>query len=144
MEDPFHLQRFINAQNSIYDKVLNELKRGGKKTCWMWFVFPQVIGLGRTPVAEKYSIKSIEEAKAYIAHPVLWARLQECTKLVVNIVGRTANQIFGFPDDLKFRSSMTLFNHVAEDKKIYKDAIVKFYDGEKDHLTIEILERWQK
>ena len=110
----------------------------------MWFVFPQVIGLGRTPVAEKYSIKSIEEAKAYIAHPVLWARLQECTKLVVNIVGRTANQIFGFPDDLKFRSSMTLFNHVAEDKKIYKDAIVKFYDGEKDHLTIEILERWQK
>ena len=110
----------------------------------MWFIFPQVVGLGRTAIAEKYSIKSLEEAKAYIAHPVLGARLQECTKLVVNIDGRTANQVFGFPDDLKFRSSMTLFKHVAEDNKIFLDAIAKFYDGKEDDLTIKVLESWQK
>ena len=144
MKDPFLLQRFVEAQNSIYGNVVNELKRGGKRTCWMWFVFPQVVGLGRTAIAEKYSIKSLEEAKAYIAHPILGARLQETTELVVNIDGRTANQIFGFPDDLKFRSSMTLFKHVAEDNKIFLDAIAKFYDGKEDDLTIKVLESWQQ
>ncbi|MCJ7600590.1 MAG: DUF1810 domain-containing protein [Desulfobulbaceae bacterium] len=144
MEDTFLLQRFVDAQQYSYENVIRELKEGGKRTCWMWFVFPQVVGLGRTSTAEKYSIKSIEEAKAYIAHPVLGNRLQECTKLVVNIVGRTANQIFGFPDDLKFRSSMTLFNYVVEGKKNFKDAIVKFYDGKEDNLTIEVLKKWQK
>lgn len=110
----------------------------------MWFVFPQVIGLGHTSIAEKYSIKSIDEAKAYIAHPVLLSRLQECSQLVVHSVGRTAKQIFGSPDDLKFRSSMTLFNHIAAEKKIFKDALVKFYEGKEDPLTLEVLERWQK
>jgi uncharacterized protein (DUF1810 family) len=143
MEDPFHLQRFVDAQNSIYGNVVNELKRGEKRTCWMWFVFPQVVGLGRTPTAERYSIKSIEEAKAYIVHPILGVRLQECTKLVININGKTANQIFGFPDDLKFCSSMTLFNHVAEDNNIFLNAITKFYAGKEDDLTIKILESWQ-
>lgn len=143
MNDHFFLQRFIDAQNSIYNNIINELKKGEKRTCWMWFVFPQVIGLGHTPTSEKYSIKSINEAKSYIEHPVLWYRLQECTKLVINIVGRTANQIFGSPDDLKFKSSMTLFNNVADDNKIFKDAIIKYYDGEEDHFTIEVLERWQ-
>jgi uncharacterized protein (DUF1810 family) len=143
MEDPFHLQRFVDAQNSIYGNVVNELKRGEKRTCWMWFVFPQVVGLGRTPTAERYSIKSIEEAKAYIVHPILGVRLQECTNLVINIDGKTANQIFGFPDDLKFCSSMTLFNHVAEDNNIFLNAITKFYASREDGLTIKILESWQ-
>jgi uncharacterized protein (DUF1810 family) len=143
MEDPFHLQRFVDAQNSIYGNVVNELRRGEKRTHWMWFIFPQVVGLGRTPTAERYSIKSIEEAKAYIVHPILGVRLQECTKLVISIDGKTANQIFGFPDDLKFCSSMTLFNHVAEDNNIFLNAITKFYAGREDDLTIKILESWQ-
>lgn len=142
MEDPFHLQRFVDAQNSIYGNVVNELKSGEKRTCWMWFVFPQVFGLGRTSTAEKYSIKSLEEAKAYIMHPILGVRLQECTNLVINIDSKTASQIFGFPDDLKFRSSMTLFNYVAEDNKIFLYAINKFYAGKEDDLTIKILESW--
>jgi uncharacterized protein (DUF1810 family) len=143
MVDPFHLQRFVEAQNPIYSNVVNELKRGGKRTHWMWFVFPQVSGLGRTPTAEKYSIKSHEEASAYIVHPVLGVRLEECTKLVIEINGKTANQIFGFPDDLKFRSSMTLFKQVAEDNEIFLDAIAKFYSGKEDEFTREILESWQ-
>lgn len=144
MEDPFLLQRFVEAQKNIYENVVNELKKGGKGSCWMWFVFPQVAGLGRTPTAEKYSIKSVEEARSYISHPVLGPRLHECTQLVVNIDGRTANQIFGFPDDLKFRSSMTLFKHIAEDNQIFLDAIAKYYDGKEDDLTIKVLESWQR
>jgi uncharacterized protein (DUF1810 family) len=144
MEDPYTLQRFIDAQQHLYANVTKELKGGKKISHWMWFVFPQVVGLGRTYTAEKYSIKSLGEAKAYIVHPVLGARLQECAQLVLNIDGRSANQIFGFPDDLKFRSSMTLFKHVAENNKIFIEAIAKFYNGKEDNLTVEVLGRWQK
>lgn len=142
MEDRFLLQRFIQAQSNLYSDVVSELKQGSKIKHWMWFVFPQVKGLGRTSTAEKYAIKSIEEAKAYIAYPILGNRLRECTELVLEIDGCTINQIFGYPDDLKFKSSITLFKQVAEDNKIFKDAIVKYFDGQEDILTIDILKGW--
>lgn len=142
MEDKFLLQRFMQAQSHLYSDVVSELKQGRKINHWMWFIFPQVEGLGRTSTAEKYAIKSIEEAKAYIAHPILGGRLRECTELVLGIDGCSANQIFGYPDDLKFKSSITLFKQVIEDNKIFKDAIVKYFDGQEDILTIDILKGW--
>ena len=142
MEDEFLLQRFIQAQSHLYSDVISELKQGHKISHWMWFIFPQVEGLGRTSTAEKYAIKSMGEAKAYIAHPILGNRLRECTELVLEIDGFSANQIFGYPDDLKFNSSITLFKQVAEDNKIFKDATVKYFDGQEDILTINILKGW--
>jgi len=142
MKDEFLLQRFIQAQSHLYSDVVSELKQGHKISHWMWFIFPQVEGLGRTSTAEKYAIKSIEEAKAYIAHPILGNRLRECTELVLEIDGCSANQIFGYPDDLKFNSSITLFKQVAEDNKIFKDATVKYFDGQEDILTINLLKGW--
>lgn len=144
MNDPFQLHRFIEAQNSKYNDVVDELRRGRKRSCWIWFVFPQVVGLGRSPTAEKFSIKSFEEAKAYYIHPVLGGRLKECTKLVLKIDCRSVNQIFSFPDDLKFRSSMTLFKYVANGNKLFQDAINKFYEGNEDPLTLEVLKKWKK
>jgi len=143
MEDKFLLQRFIQAQSHLYPDVVSELKQGRKINHWMWFVFPQVKGLGRTATADKYAIKSIEEAKAYIAHPILGNRLRECTELVLEIDGCSANQIFGYPDDLKFKSSITLFQQISEDNKIFKDAIFKYFDGQEDVLTIDILKDWK-
>ena len=116
MNDLFHLQRFIEAQNSFYEDVLKELKLGQKRSHWMWYVFPQIKGLGHSATAQKYAINSQEEARAYIAHPLLGERLRECTQLVINTDARTARQIFGYPDDLKFRSSMTLFTYLDSHK----------------------------
>ena len=144
MSDSFLLKRFIEAQNDIYEDVVRELKQGRKRTHWMWFIFPQVAGLGRSVIAEKFAIRSKEEANAYLDHPQLGKRLRECTELVVNTSGRTAGEIFGYPDDLKFRSSMTLFKQVAKDKTIFSGAIVKFFYGKEDQLTIDILSKWQQ
>ena len=140
MTDPFNLDRFVFAQEKIYSSVVEELKAGIKMSHWMWFIFPQVESLGRTEIAKRYAIKSLDEAKAYVSHPVLGRRLQECTKLVLAIDGKSANDIFGHPDDLKFKSSMTLFLVAAPQIDLFQRAINKYYDGHQDRLTIGFLE----
>lgn len=139
MENQFHLERFVAAQDKVYETVLEELSQGKKQSHWMWFIFPQTAGLGRTETAKKYALGSLDEAKAYLSHPVLGARLLECTKLVLAIDGKSANTIFGHPDDLKFKSSMTLFLLAAPNTKVFQSAIDKFYNGDKDELTVEII-----
>jgi uncharacterized protein (DUF1810 family) len=140
MDDPFKLRRFVEAQDLVYRSVIAELRAAVKQSHWMWFVFPQIAGLGHSAMADKYAIGSLDEAKAYLAHPLLGARLKECTELVVAVTGKTARQIFGSPDDLKFRSSMTLFAHTAPDEPLFREAIEKFYSGEEDRLTVELLD----
>src|ERR1019366_6609962 len=125
MSDPFDLQRFVTAKNPVYDGVCAELRNGQKQGHWMWFIFPQLRGLGSSAMAEKYGISSREEAEAYLNHPVLGPRLRECTQLVNLIDARSIEQIFGYPDDLKFRSSMTLFRIVAEDNRSFNYALGK-------------------
>lgn len=137
--DKFNLKRFIDAQNRCYGNVLKELTQGQKLSHWMWFIFPQLKGLGNSPTAQKYAIKSLEEAKAYLQDPVLGKRLIECTRLVMLIENRSAQQIFGFPDYLKFHSSMTLFANTPASPKIFKDALAMFYGGVPDPKSIAIL-----
>ena len=137
MNDPFDLERFVTAQAPVYDAVCAELRGGQKQGHWMWFIFPQLRGLGSSPMAEKFGISSRQEAAAYLAHPILGPRLRECTGLVNLIDGRSVEQIFGYPDDLKFRSSMTLFRAVADDDRIFNYALEKYFDGEPDPLTVE-------
>ena len=126
MSDPYDLQRFVDAQNPVYDKVRAELRDGSKRSHWMWFVFPQIEGLGFSPLARKFAISSLAEAAAYLQHPVLGPRLAECTELVNHVEGRTIEQIFGYPDDLKFRSSMTLFAQATTDNQVFKAALAKY------------------
>ncbi|HTD05073.1 DUF1810 domain-containing protein [Undibacterium sp.] len=135
MPDPYHLQRFVDAQNTVYGEVTEELRRGQKRSHWMWFIFPQLKGLGRTETARYYGIASLEEARAYLNHPILGPRLLECTHLVLQIEGRNVHQILGSPDDLKLRSSLTLFAAAATENALFFDALDKFYDGEPDPLT---------
>lgn len=138
MTDPFDLNRFVQAQNPVFGAVQAELSRGRKQTHWMWFVFPQVAGLGFSAMSQRYAIGSRAEAEAYLAHPVLGPRLIECTRLVLAIGGRTINAILGAPDDSKFRSSMTLFGAVS-DEPVFDDALAKYFAGERDGATLEIL-----
>ena len=137
--DPYNLKRFGDAQNPVYTQVCSELRAGRKSSHWMWFIFPQVQGLGYSPMAQKFAISSLEEAKAYLQHPILGPRLRECCRLVNLIEGRSIEKIFGYPDDLKFRSSMTLFAHAASDNQVFKDALDKYFSGESDRLTLERL-----
>ncbi|MGB6691768.1 MAG: DUF1810 domain-containing protein [Terracidiphilus sp.] len=139
MDDPFNLGRFVDAQSGQYEQVLAELRAGRKQSHWIWFIFPQLKGLGRSPTAEFYGIGSIDEARAYLRHPVLGRRLEECTALVNEIEGRTIDEIFGFPDNLKFRSSMTLFADATEDNRIFLDALKKYFAGEPDAKTLELM-----
>ena len=132
----YDLQRFVEAQNPIYDRVCAELRAGAKRAHWMWFVFPQIAGLGSSPMAQRYAIASIDEAKAYLDHAVLGPRLRECAELVLSVSGRSALQIFGTPDDMKFRSSMTLFAEAAADRGLFKSALAKYFDGESDAMTL--------
>lgn len=125
-DDPFNLNRFTEAQAPVYETVVAELQSGSKRTHWMWFVFPQLAGLGRSPMAQKYAIASAAEAQAYSAHAVLGPRLRECTQLVLDIDDRTLHEIFGSPDDLKFRSSMTLFAEAAQDNRLFSAALEKY------------------
>jgi uncharacterized protein (DUF1810 family) len=134
------LNRFVEAQSTIYSRVVAELAAGRKQSHWMWFVFPQIEGLGFSAMAQRYAIGSRAEAEAYLAHPVLGPRLIECTQLVLGVTGKTINAILGSPDDLKFRSSMTLFDAVS-DNPIFAQAIEKYYAGEKDPATLATLER---
>lgn len=137
--DPFNLQRFVEAQNSVYGQVCAELSAGEKRSHWMWFIFPQIRGLGRSGMAERYAISSLDEAKAYLAHQVLGPRLVECTGLVTGVGARTAADIFGWPDDMKFRSSMTLFAACGDESTIFQKALRKYFDGQPDGRTLELL-----
>jgi uncharacterized protein (DUF1810 family) len=137
--DPFDLRRFVDAQDRVYDTVLAELRNGAKRSHWIWFVFPQLQVLGRSATAQHYGIASLDEARAYLAHPVLGSRLRECTGLVAAIDGRSVDDIFGWPDNLKVRSSMTLFAHATDDDAGFRAVLDKFYGGEEDPATAELL-----
>lgn len=141
MSDIYGLQRYIDAQSHAYESVLKELKAGQKCSCWMWYIFPQIEGLGQSSTNRKYAISSQEEAKAYSEHPILGLRLRECTQVVINLEGRSAEQIFHFPDYLKFRSCMTLFERTVTDNGIFRDALLKYFYGKPDQLTLDILKR---
>lgn len=135
----FNLDRFVAAQTGIYESVVKELAAGQKRTHWMWFIFPQLVGLGTSPTARLYAIKHLDEARAYLAHPVLGARLLECTRLVNEVQHRTVHDIFSSPDDLKFHSSMTLFERVSAPQSEFAHAIEKYFSGERDRLTLQLL-----
>jgi uncharacterized protein (DUF1810 family) len=140
--DPFDLRRFVDAQDRVYDAVLAELHNGAKRSHWIWFVFPQLRGLGHSPTAVRFGISSLDEARAYLAHPLLGPRLRECTRLVALIDGRSVDDIFGWPDNLKVHSSMTLFRRATDDPDIQADfraVLDKFYNGEEDPATEELL-----
>jgi uncharacterized protein (DUF1810 family) len=138
MTAPFDLERFVQAQNPVYRDVREELARGRKQSHWMWFVFPQIAGLGFSAMSQRYAIASRAEAMAYLAHPVLGPRLIECTRLVLAVEGRTINAILGAPDDAKFHSSMTLFGAVSDDP-IFGEALARYFAGERDGATLKIL-----
>jgi uncharacterized protein (DUF1810 family) len=136
MTDPFHLQRFVDAQEPIYEQVRRELKAGRKQSHWMWFVFPQIAGLGQSPTSMRFAISSLGEASAYLAHPTLGPRLRECAMLAVNVERSTALEIFGPVDAMKFRSSMTLFAKAGPECPIFKKCIEKYFAGAPDLATL--------
>ena len=138
-KDPYDLQRFVEAQNRCFEEVCDELRAGHKKSHWMWFIFPQLQGLGNSAMAVRYAISSKQEAQAYLENGILGPRLTQCTELVLSVEGRSIQRIFGSPDDLKFRSSMTLFANVTSKNSVFKNALQKYFAGEPDPLTIERL-----
>ncbi|PWC90897.1 calpastatin [Azospirillum sp. TSH100] len=138
--DPFDLQRFVTAQNPVFATVLEELRAGRKCSHWMWFIFPQLRALGRSPTAQFYGITSLDEARAYLAHPILAPRLVQATEALLTVQGRTLHEILGSPDDLKFRSSMTLFAETAgEAGDLYRKALDRYCDGRPDEATLRLL-----
>jgi len=139
-DDPYNLRRFLSAQEGVYERALAELRSGQKRTHWMWYIFPQFDGLGYSPTAKQYSIKSMEEARQYLNHPVLGKRLLECTEAVLALKGRTLSEIFGYPDDLKFKSSMTLFEKAAGSGSVFSSALDRLCSGERDAATLSLLE----
>ncbi|OGA12757.1 MAG: calpastatin [Betaproteobacteria bacterium RIFCSPLOWO2_02_FULL_63_19] len=138
-EDPYDLSRFVRAQEHTYERALAEIRDGRKRTHWMWYIFPQIDGLGVSSISKKYAIKSADEARAYLDHPVLGPRLLECAEAVVRIEGRTAEEIFGSPDDLKLRSCATLFACILPQASVFDRLIEKFYRGERDGKTQQLL-----
>jgi uncharacterized protein (DUF1810 family) len=136
--DPFHLDRFLTAQADVYDDVIAELTAGVKRTHWMWFVFPQLAGLGSSTMAQRYAISGLDEATAYLAHPLLGRRLVECTHLVV-AADEPLDGMLGSPDDLKFHSSMTLFAHVDGHDPVIDNALARYFHGELDQRTVTLL-----
>ena len=141
MTDTHNLQRFIDAQESDYQTALDEIIRGQKQSHWMWYIFPQFDGLGFSPTSVHYAIKSRAEATAYLDHPVLGQRLRECIDVLLAASGRTAHQIFGSPDDLKLKSCMTLFARVSPEGSIFEQVLEKYYEGQQDQKTIELLRK---
>jgi len=135
----FNLQRFVDAQAPVYDTVVDELRAGAKRSHWIWFIFPQLAGLGRSPTAARFAISSLAEAQAYLDHDILGPRLRECTRLVNSIEGRSVDDIFGWPDNLKVRSSMTLFARATPDNAEFLRLLEKFYGGEQDPATVALL-----
>ena len=139
MDDPCNLERFVAAQAPVYSTVLAELDAGRKRSHWMWFIFPQLAGLGRSAMARQYAIASLDEAAAYLAHPVLGARLLECSALMARVEGRSAHEILGDPDDMKFHSSMTLFARAAPLEPVFRQCLDKFFGGVDDAATLALL-----
>jgi uncharacterized protein (DUF1810 family) len=139
LQKSYDLERFMEAQADCYQQVTRELRAGRKSSHWMWFIFPQIAGLGHSEMASRFAISSLAEASAYLEHPVLGPRLRECTQLVVDVEGRPINQILGYPDNLKFRSSMTLFAKAGADERVFRDALEKYFGGQEDRLTLERL-----
>lgn len=137
--DPFDLQRFVDAQHGVYESALGEITQGQKRTHWMWFIFPQIDGLGSSPAARHYAIKSREEADAYLRHPVLGPRLAACAEAALAVDGRSAREMFGSPDDLKLRSSATLFAAIAPGGSVFERVIEKYFNGQPDPKTLELL-----
>jgi uncharacterized protein (DUF1810 family) len=140
-EDPYDLNRFVRAQEHDYERALSEIKSGRKRTHWMWYIFPQIDGLGFSSTAKHYAIKSLTEAKAYLEHPTLGPRLLACAEAVVRIEDRSATEIFGTPDDMKLRSCATLFARVAPRDSVFERLLTKYYRGERDGKTLQILGR---
>jgi uncharacterized protein (DUF1810 family) len=136
--DPFELARFVEAQAGVYPRALAELKAGRKESHWIWFVFPQIAGLGASPMNRRYAIGSLEEAVAYLEHPVLGPRLRECVDTVIGLQGVTARAIFG-PDDVKFRSSLTLFHRAAPQDPRFAETLARYFGGEQDNRTLQLL-----
>ena len=136
--DGFGLQRFVDAQAGVYEQARDELREGRKRSHWMWFIFPQISGLGSSPTAVRFAISSLAEARAYLEHAVLGPRLRECTGLVL-AAGRSVDEIFGYPDDLKFHSSMTLFAEAGVENRVFVDALEKYFGGEPDGATLKRL-----
>ena len=134
--DPFDLKRFVDAQDRVYPAVLGELASGRKESHWMWFVFPQITGLGQSPTTVKFAISSLEEASAFLSHPVLGPRLRECAALTLTVEGRTARQIFGPVDEMKFRSSMTLFARAAPEAAVFQQCLDRYFGGVPDPATL--------
>lgn len=141
-EDAFDLERFVAAQAGTYARALGELREGRKLTHWMWFVFPQVAGLGTSEMARRYAIGSRAEAEAYLAHPVLGPRLVECCEALLAVTGRTASEIMGSPDDLKLRSSLTLFRAIAPDHSQFQAVLARYYAAQPDDRTLDVLNTW--
>jgi uncharacterized protein (DUF1810 family) len=143
MADPYDLDRFVSAQNSggIYEEAMDELRRGRKTSHWMWFVFPQIAGLGQSPISRRYAITSVPEAKAYLQHPVIGPRLRDCAATVAGIQGRTAGQVFGGIDAQKLRSSMTLFSRAAPEEPVFQAVLDRFFDGVPDAATDRLIGR---
>jgi uncharacterized protein (DUF1810 family) len=133
------LDRFVDAQERVYDDALSELRAGRKTSHWMWFVFPQIAGLGRSPTAQRYAIASLGEAEAYVAHPVLGERLRECARILTELEDRSAEEVFGGLDALKLRSSMTLFARAAPDEPLFRAVLERYFGGEEDPATVERL-----
>ncbi|MFJ2320191.1 DUF1810 domain-containing protein [Pseudomonas sp. NPDC087817] len=141
--DPFNLQRFVQAQDPVIERVQRELDEGRKRSHWMWFVFPQFAGLGGSEMSRRYAIGSAEEARAYLDHPLLGARLRTCTQLVLNVQLRSIAEIFGHPDDLKFHSSMTLFAQFTADDSLFNQALERYFHGILDEWTLQLLDSKQ-
>jgi uncharacterized protein (DUF1810 family) len=139
-DDSFNLNRFISAQDKVYNRVLAELKSGQKRSHWMWYIFPQLDGLAQSTTSKYYAIKSSSEAIAYLNHPVLGVRILECANTILEIEGKTVSEIFGYPDDLKFKSSMTLFSDVASDS-VFVRVLDKYFQSERDDRTLQLLEK---
>ena len=133
------LERYVKAQAPVYTRALDELRRGHKQSHWMWFVFPQIAGLGHSAMSHTYAVQSLDEAREYLAHPVLGVRLRECCRTVLALDGKTAHEIFRSPDDLKFRSCLTLFARAAPDEALFDDLLVKYFGGKEDPATLELL-----
>jgi len=138
--DPYNLQRFVDAQRLLYAQACMELRAGCKRTHWMWFIFPQMRGLGRSSMAERFGVASLDEGRAYAAHPVLGARLRECCGLLLQLESNKVSEIFGFPDGVKLRSSMTLFARAAPDEPAFRAVLEKFFNGEQDAATLRLVE----
>lgn len=137
MTDNYHLERFVEAQESVYERACAELRAGQKRSHWMWFIFPQIHGLGSSPMAVRFAISGLDEARAYLAHELVGARLREATRVVLGVEERTIDEIFGYPDNLKFHSSMTLFARAEDGGGVFGEALKKYFGGAMDKGTLE-------